>query len=214
MDNKSNLKNEIFSYHLVELSFFSALKLLFFPPTKRKVPGLKFSLCLFAMNLGQNIFSFSRYRFNTLAFIARWSDEESLERFLSKKANSFGSASAWHIRMRPYRRWGSFTGLEAAYLFEEFKNPRGSVVGLTVAKLRLSQVRRFTKWGKPVECQVKSNKGKKLAVVSMKPLRFFSTFSIWRTEDSMLSMVNGNKEQMDGMNHKEAMQERSRKPCR
>ncbi len=45
----------------------------------------------------------------------------------------------------------------------------------------------------------------------MRPLQLFSTFSVWETENEMLNMVQGNKEQMGGMNHKEAKQERSRK---
>ncbi len=190
--------------------------MLLFPPKSKRIPGLKYSLCLFTMGLGRSVFSFSRYKFNTLALLAWWDNEEALDQFLVTQKYTKNS-STWYIRMRPYRRWGSLKGLDSAHLFKELKNPIGTVVGLTVASLKLSQVRRFTKWGKPVESQVARQKGKKLAVVSMRPLQKFSTFSIWESEKDMLNMVRGRnashtEPNEKDMNHQKAMQARSEEP--
>ncbi|MBC87045.1 MAG: hypothetical protein CL677_07675 [Bdellovibrionaceae bacterium] len=212
MESEHCSKSEVFSYHLVELPLFAALKLFLFPPSPKKVPGLKFSKCLFTMNLGQDVFSVKRYNFKTLAFVARWSDEESFHQFLIHQKNSWGGWDAPYVLMKPYRRWGSFAGLDEAPLFEELKDPSGPVIGFTIANLRLSQTVRFAKWGKPVESQVRDHAGKRFAAVAMRPLRWFSTFSVWESEEAMLSMVQGSKAQKGGMNHREAMQERARKP--
>ena len=212
MDNLETHQPEVFSYHLIRFTGLGALRFFLFPPRKGKVPGLEFSLCLFTMNLGHNVFSISRYKFTTLALVARWKDQESVPPFTDSKLSSNSVLSHWHVTMRPYRRWGSYTGPNDAHLYEKANFPGEPVIGLTVAKLKLSQTLRFTKWGKPVEDLVAGHTGKRLATVGMRPPQYFSTFSIWDNEQEMLSMVNGSKKELNGMIHKDAMNERSRKP--
>ena len=46
----------------------------------------------------------------------------------------------------------------------------------------------------------------------MRPLNTFCTFSIWKSEEQMINMVNGKDNKKDGEDHKQAMIERARKP--
>ena len=211
MTESPDLDSEIFSYHLIQLSFFKMLRLFFAPPKVKNISGLNFSLCLFTMKLGHPVFSFSRYNLTTLAFIARWKDEASLDQFIQNKKSNFLKSETWSVRLKPYRQWGHYEGLNDLSLTDTQK-PKGPIIGLTVAKLRLTQVFRFARWGKPVEKQVHKSKGKMYAAVSMRPLLYFSTFSLWKTEEDMLSMVIGHKETKEGMNHSLAMKERAQRP--
>ncbi len=207
MNTSKEKFSEIFSYHIVNLSMVSSLQTLCFSSKIKRTPGLNFSLRLFTMKLGHPILSFSRYNFNTLAFIAWWQNERYLDNFLMC-SKVFGSSDSWHLRMKPYRRWGSLKEVDDAHLFSELKSNPGPVAALTLAKLNILQARRFAKWGKPVEQQVSQHSGKKLAFVSMRPLNTFSTFSIWENEKKMLNMVHNSQ---TNSSHQQAMQERVRK---
>jgi hypothetical protein len=49
----------------------------------------------------------------------------------------------WHVRLRFYRRWGKYKGLDDATTYTELANPEGPVVGVTFARLKLTQTFRF-----------------------------------------------------------------------
>ena len=69
-------------------------------------------------------------------------------------------------------------------------SPIRPVVAVTLARLKLSQTMRFTRWGKPVERQVRDHDGKTLALAAMRPPNTFCTFSIWKSEAEMINMVS------------------------
>ena len=115
-----------------------------------------------------------------------------------------------YIRLRLYRRWG-ISRLITRLLYQNVK-PKFTRGGCDLARLRLTETLRFTKWGKPVERQVRDHSGNTLALAAFRPWNTFCTFSIWKNEDEMTSMVFGKRESTDGHEHKIAMVERSRKP--
>ena len=163
------------------------------------------------MTMGRAVTRPSRYHPGTLVLFAHWQHESYLDRFLASPPYRVFERDGWHIRLRFYRRWGTYRGLDAAATYPDLANPEGPVVGVTFARLKLTQTMRFAHWGKPVEAQVRDHPGMIRAVVAYRPLTTFSTFSIWRTEQHMLDMVRGRTAHVDGTSHREAMKERVRK---
>jgi len=206
------MQKEVFSCHIIKFSYLKAILFLLFPPNIKNTKGLSFSTTLFTMTLGKSVFLPSRYNLSKLILICRWNDKESLESFLIENKKINNSKEHWHVKMKPYRKWGKLKELNDTHIYEEQSSPKGPVIGLTLAKLKLTQVFRFEKWGRPVERQVAEHSGKTLAVVSMRPLNKFSTFSVWKSEDDMTSMVHGTYDSKESKNHAEAMKERIKKP--
>lgn len=200
--------DEIFSFHLAKLSLAKLPRFLMSSVHKQNVPGLKHSESLMTMNLGEPIMSGHRYGFETIAFFAWWTDETSLEEFM-KRPTAF--ESTWHVRMKLYRRWGEVTELKDAFVDPSLASPDEPVVAVTLARSKILETRRFIKWGRPVEAQVRDHQGKRLALAAIRPLNTFSTFSIWKSEQEMLGMVSGKDGSRDGESHRSAMQERVRK---
>lgn len=201
---------QLFSYHLIEAPFGSIAARLLFSSRLRKVPGLIHGECLLHMNMGAPVGSPGRYRWNSLVFFGFWASEAALEAFLQSPPYGVFGGSAWHLRMRFYRRWGSYTGLHDAVPQRELAEPSGPVAAVTLARLRLSQTLRFTRWGKPVEAQVRDSPGLMHGAVSFRPMNVFSTFSIWESEAAMLAMVRGKRGA--GAEHRDAMVERAQRP--
>lgn len=162
------------------------------------------------MALGAPVLSRSRYQFNTIGLFAWWSEESALDEFLRLRADR-SIAAGWHVRMQLYRRWGGIRELRSAFVDPELARPGQPVVAVTLARLNLLETRRFIKFGKPVERQVRDHSGQTLALAAFRPLSTFSTLSIWESESEMLSMVHGRHVDRDGDSHKVAMQERARK---
>jgi hypothetical protein len=202
---------EIFSYHLIRAPFLSVAARLLGSARLRQVPGLRHAECLLPMRMGHSVLLPGRYHWSTLAFFAFWDDEAYLDRFLEAPPYRVFEGAHWHVRLRFYRRWGHYTGLDAATPYTGLADPEGPVVGITVARLALSETSRFERWGKPVEVQVRDHPAVTRAVVAFRPFRTFSTFSLWRSEADMLAMVRGRDGERDGTSHRVAMQERARR---
>jgi hypothetical protein len=197
------LSTEIFSLHLANLPLVKIPPFLLCPTYKNNIPGLQYSESLVVMNLGMPIMSARRYNFKTVAFFAWWSEESFLNEFLERPSHKFWK-DGWHIRMKLYRRWGEVTQLRDAHVCPELRRTDKPVVAVTLARLNILEIRRFIKWGKPVESQVRDHKGKTLALAAIRPFNTFSTFSVWKNEIEMVDMVNEQE-------HNLAMQERARK---
>ncbi|TGK46137.1 hypothetical protein EHQ16_00530 [Leptospira kanakyensis] len=201
---------EIFSFHQFELPFYKLPYYLFFYLKRKKVKGLIHAETLLPMQLGESILSKNRYFFSRVVLVAFWKSEEDLDLFLNLSPRDpmrFG----WQIRLRLYRRWGKIKELDSATLYPKNVDLAKPVIAITLARLKISQLFRFTKWGKPVEKQVRDHPGKKIAFAAFRPFRNFLTFSIWNSEKDMIDMVHGMDSEKDGLEHKEAMVERNRK---
>ena len=202
---------ELFSYHLIEAPVLGVATRLLSSASLRGVDGLRHAECLLPMRMGHPVMRPGRYRAGVLVFFGFWADEACLDRFLEAPPYRVFARAGWHVRLRFYRRWGSYRGLDAATAYPEHADPEGPVVGVTFARLKLSQTFRFARWGKPVETQVRAHPGVTRATVAFRPLRTFSTFSMWRSEAEMLGMVRGRVTERDGRSHRDAMKERVRK---
>lgn len=202
---------QLFSYHLISAPVHTVAARLWSSSALHRVEGLRHAECLMPMTMGHGVARPSRYHPSTLVLFALWDDESHLERFLASPPYRVFACDGWHIRLRFYRRWGTYRGLDEATEYKELANPQGPVVGVTFARLKITQAFRFARWGKPVEAQVRDHPGLIRAAVAYRPLGTFSTFSVWRSEQHMLDMVRGRNADVDGTSHREAMKERVRK---
>lgn len=210
MSQKQNPAQEVFSFHYFEVPIYKLPFYLFFYLKQKKTKGLIHSESFLPMQLGASLFSKKRYHLSQIGLIAFWQSEEDLNQFLHLSRNH-PIHSSWQMRLRLYRRWGKISELDSAVLYPKPSKEDTTMVAITLARLKISQLFRFTKWGRPVEKQVRDHSGQRFAFAAFRPFRNFLTFSIWNSEHEMIQMVQGLEPSKDGLEHKEAMAERNRK---
>lgn len=201
----------IFSYHLVETTPFTTARAFYHPPAKNQVAGLYHVECMAAMTLGAPILSPKRLQLRNLAVFAVWENTEALDAFLSSTKLGNTLSEGWHVRLELLRRWGQFSELDNIPTTGENIDINQPVVAVTLARLKLPHVFRFIRWGKPVEEQVRDHPGTTLALAATRPLRTFSTFTVWRSQKEMIEMVHGTSSAPGSDRHAKAMIERDRK---
>ena len=202
---------EIFSFHLAKTRPERTLRAMCAPGALRRVPGLQHVESLAAMRLGAPIVSPARLQLTNVALFAAWESEAALDAFLGDGGLGRDLAAGWQVRMRLMRRWGSYPGLDRFPADDRDADPELPVVAVTLARLKLPELPRFTRWGKPVEEQVRDHPGTTLALAAFRPPRTFSTFSVWRTQREMTDMVGGRCPGAKAKRHAEAMVERERR---
>jgi len=77
--------------------------------------------------------------------------------------------------------------------------------------MRLPELPRFIRWGRPVERQIRGHPEAKLAAAAIRLPRTVSTFSIWTSTRAMTAMVFGRDDGEGAHRHTEAMIERERR---
>jgi hypothetical protein len=201
----------VFSFHLAKTNVASALKALCIPLKPGNIPGLIHAESMVAMTLGSPIFSPSRILIRQLVVFAQWENESAIDSFLEK--NHFGKtlARGWHIRLAYLRQWGSIDEFVIPKISNEEDDPEAPVVAVTLARMRLLQVPRFIRWGRPVEKLVRDHPGVSLALAATRLPRTVSTFSIWKSQREMVKMVHGHSTVPQPGRHADAMRERERK---
>lgn len=201
----------VFTYHLVKTSYFSALKAILFPPNPKTIPGLIHAEYMTCMTLGSAIFSPSRMLIRQVAVFAQWENETAVDHFLSK--NSLGKivAKGWHTRLTFMRQWGKISEFKIPDEYREFDSPDSPVVAVTIARMKLPEIPRFIRWGRPVEKLVRDHPGTALSLASIRLPRTVSTFSIWKSQKEMTDMVHGHSSVPHPKRHLNAMKERERK---
>src|SRR5690606_35571765 len=120
-------------------------------------------------------------------------------------------AQGWHVRLEFLRRWGRVSEFDDLPASAGEVAPTAPVVAVTLARLKLPEVPRFIRWGKPVEELVRDHPGTTLALAAMRPLRTVSTFSVWRSLGEMTDMVRGKNAVPEAGHHATAMVERARR---
>lgn len=201
----------VFTFHLKKTSVKTALKALYNPPKADKVPGLIHAECMVSMTLGSPIFSTSRLLIRQLVVFAQWENESAIDNFLEK--NDFGKtlAKGWHIRLAYLRQWGHIDEFVIPKVSNELDDQDAPVVAVTLARMKLLQVPRFIRWGRPVEKLVRDHPSVSLALAANRLPRTVSTFSIWKSQKEMVSMVHGRSSVPQSKRHADAMKERERK---
>jgi hypothetical protein len=146
-----------------------------------------------------------------LAIFASWENERAIDDFLMDTELGRTFALGWHVRLEFLRRWGHISEFDDLPARTGEVDPTTPVVAVTLARLKLSQVQRFIRWGKPVEELVRDHPGTTLALAAMRPPRTVSTFSVWRSQREMTDMVRGQGSVPGAGRHAAAMHERERR---
>lgn len=201
----------IFSFHLANTSAEESLSAIWWPPKSNNVPGLIHAECMLAMTLGSPIFSLSRILPRKLVVFAQWENEESLDDFLKNSKIGNTLSNGWHVRLEFLRQWGFISEFEIPKEEIGNPNPDGPVVAVTLARMKMLQVPRFIRWGRPVEKLVKDHPGTTISLAATRLPETVSTFSIWKSQTEMIKMVHGHSNVDAPKRHSEAMKERDRK---
>lgn len=201
----------IFSFHLAKATLATTARALTHPPARDSVPGLRNAECMTVMALGSPMLSPARMQLRNLAAFAWWDSEDAIDAFLNSAGIGRTLANGWHVRLEFLRRWGRVSGFDDLPETAAQVEPEAPVVAVTLARLKLPQIPRFIRWGKPVERLVRDHPGTSLALAAFRPPRTVSTFSVWRSQREMVEMVRGQRDIPGAERHAAAMVERQRK---
>lgn len=203
----------IHSFHLVTVPPTTAAGALFRRRTSEHdhgIPGLTHIEHLSLMRLGAPAISRERLQLRRLAVFAQWDSEQALDDYLATNRLGQHLAAGWHVRLEFVRRWGAVTGLDRLPLNAGIMEPDEPVVAVTLAHLKLPQLPRFFRWGRPVEQLVLDSPGTTLALAAIRPPRTFSTFTVWNSMREMRTLVEGHGTGQAPERHAAAMAERER----
>ncbi len=163
------------------------------------------------MELGAPIVSPRRVQVRQVALFAAWESEAHLDAYLVDDPVGRQWAQGWHVRLEFLRRWGHISAFGDLTVQAQATSPDEPVVAVTLARLKLPQMGRFIRWGRPVESQVRDDPGQTLALAAASPPRTVSTFTVWRSAQAMQAMVTGTSGAPGHAQHAAAMQERDRR---
>ena len=198
----------LYSFHLAHLPPFAAAGAML---RQLNAPGLVHAEVFAGMELGAPIISPRRMQLRRTTVFARWDDEQALESFLAEDRLGRKLDQGWHVRMQFLRRWGEVSEFGGLPETAEHAKPDEPVVAVTLARLRLPQLPRFIKWGRPVEAQIRDHPEATLALAGIRLPRTVSTFSVWTSTRAMTGMVSGRDDGEAARRHTEAMTERERR---
>lgn len=201
----------VFSYHLVKATYPDALRAILFPARPDRVPGLIHLEVMNCMTLGAPVFAPSRMLLRQIAVFAQWEDETAIDNFLQQNSLGKTLAKGWQVRLEFMRQWGSISGFKIPEAKISPDTPDAPVVAVTIARMKLPEVPRFIRWGRPVERLVRDHPGTTLSLASIRLPRVVSTFSIWKSQKEMTDMVRGHSAVPQPKRHLNAMKERERK---
>lgn len=142
---------------------------------------------------------------------AAWESDVAIDEFLANTSLGRALATGWHVRMAFQRRWGHVSEFHGLPESVGEQDPTAPVVAVTLARMKLPQVPRFIRWGRPVEELVRHHSGTTLAIAAIRLPRTVSTFSVWTSQQEMVDMVRGRSSVPRPARHAAAMAERLRK---
>lgn len=201
----------MFSYHLARTSPITTVRAMLQPPTAASAVGLTHAECMSAMRLGAPVVSPARLQLQNLAMFASWQSEADLDAFLANDKLGRELAGGWHVRLEFIRRWGNVDAFGGLPESVRATDPEEPVVAVTLARMKMPQLPRFIKWGKPVETLVRDDPEQTLALAALRMPRTVSTFTIWKSAEAMEKMVRGHSSVPQPTRHIDAMGERDRK---
>jgi hypothetical protein len=181
------------------------------PPDRTTVEGLQHAECLVLMRFGAPIVSLDRLQLRRFAMFAQWNDEFALDRFLDTDAFGRRLGTGWHVRLHYLRRYGAIAALGDLPERAGDWDLDEPIVAVTIARMRLRELPRFLRWGRPVERLVASHPAAVFSTGAQRPPNTISTFSIWRTVREMTEMVHGRSDVPDAHVHQVAMAEQRRR---
>ena len=197
------------SFHLAEVPRHVGLRALI--GSGPDVAGLDHAECLSLMRLGAPTVSPDRLQLRRVAVFAQWRDEAALDAYLEADPLGRRLAEGWHVRLEFLRRWSTLAALPGLPVRAGRWDQDEPVVAVTVARMRIPELPRFLRHGKPVERLVRDHPGVTLALAAVRPPRTVATFSVWRSVREMEEMVHGRSDVADPARHARAMAARERR---
>lgn len=201
----------VFTYHFAKTNIGTTVRALCHPPTGQQVPGLNHAECMTRMTLGAPIVSPTRMQLGHLTMLAAWESHVAIDEFLAGTRLGRALATGWHVRLAFQRRWGYINEFDGLAESDGEQDPVAPVIAVTLARMKLPQVPRFIRWGRPVEELVRDHPGTTLAIAAIRLPRTVSTFSVWTSQREMVDMVRGHSSLSRPERHAAAMAERQRK---
>jgi len=199
----------VHSFHLAEVPVHVGVRAV--AGSGPDATGLDHAECLSLMRLGAPTVSPDRLQLRRVAVFAQWRDEAALDTYLESDPLGRRLADGWHVRMEFLRRWSTLAALPGLPVRAGRWDQEEPVVAVTVARMRIPELPRFLRHGKPVERLVRDHPGVTLALAAVRPPRTVATFSVWRTVREMEEMVHGRSDVADPARHSSAMAERERR---
>ena len=199
------------SFHLADMPALVSAGALVRPPNRTSIAGLQHAECLVLMRFGAPIVSLDRLQLQRFAMFAQWDDESALDRFLDTHALGRRLAVAWHVRLQYLRRYGSIAALGDLPERAGTWDLEEAIVAVTIARMKLREVPRFLRWGRPVERLIANHPAALFSTGAQRPPHTISTFSIWRTVREMSEMVHGRSDVPNAHVHQAAMAEQRRR---
>lgn len=181
------------------------------PPNRQTVEGLQHAECLVLMQFGAPLVSLARLQLQHFAMFAQWDNESALDHFLDTHTLGRRLAAGWHVRLQYLRRYGAIAALGDLPERAGAWDPEEPIVAVTVARMKLREVPRFLRWGRPVERLIANHPAAVFSTGAQRPPNTISTFSIWRTVREMTEMVHGRSHVPDAHVHQVAMAEQRRR---
>jgi hypothetical protein len=181
----------ITSIHVTDVRPVRAVRLLARPPRLGAVPGLLHVDFASAAPLRHSVLP--RPQPGRVALFAFWETEEALDRFLADNAAAAALADGWHARLEPLRASGTWPGLPAALPTSRSVHTSGPVVVLTLARTRISGLRRFLAQSLPAERRACEAPGLAWGTALARP-PFFSTCSLCESAEAAASYAYGQHE--------------------
>src|SRR5690625_2790149 len=158
----------IHSFHLAALSPVTTVQALVRPIKPTHVRGLRHAEAMTTMRLGAPVFSPARLQLRRFAMFAAWESESALDDFLRQHPLGRRLAAGWHVRLQFLRRWGRIGAFGELPVRAGAWEQAEPVVAVTLARIKLPQLPRFIRWGRPVEQQVRHDPATTLALAAVR----------------------------------------------
>jgi hypothetical protein len=178
----------IASVHIADAGLTRTLRILARPPKPASVTGLRHADVAIAAPLRRS--SIPRPQPGRVALFACWDDDDSLDHFLADHPVARALGAGWHARLEPMRAWGTWPGLPSDLSRSRAVAGDGPVAVLTLARTRLSQLRRFLATSRTAERRASEAPGLVWGTALARP-PFFATCSLWADAQAAATYAYG-----------------------
>ena len=196
----------IASFHIAEVGKLTAAKLLARQPRPETCPGLHYAVLTTTAPLSERLLP--RPNLGRVALMAAWQDERALERFLAEDRLAATLAGGWRVRLQPTHVFGEWPPLAGLVQEPVAMDPEEPAAALTIARLRLTQGRRFLAAGAAAERLVVADPELLQGTGLARPPGLVATFSLWRTVRAMRAYAGG----VSGSEHRAAVKAHAERP--
>lgn len=193
------------SIHFADVGVRSALSVLRNCPSPASAPGLRHADSAVAVPLSPSPFRLPKFR--RAALVAFWDDDQALDRFLEDHPVATALAGGWHVRLELLGISGAWPGIPDGVPRADAASHDGPVVGLTIARLRPSQLVRFVRLSAVAQGQALGEPGLTWAVDLTHPSKvLIGTCTLWRDSRALVRYTHR------GRGHRAAVAADRRRP--